>query len=376
MTTQELIVDRYYHLTSFGGTELVFKFTRLNPEDVNRPYGTYITTMGALELRRDRVFWFPDRQCREATPEEIWWLNECIIANRAISKHLTDISFAALTPAIPPVPPVPEPRKQWSVRITDENRDVLNRYRFDNLGRDPFVEYTHMIREGWGTTSNDSSEITMEQFEYYVMRTTIPTNVTTPDVIQEPITETVVREFRIGDTVRIIGNTNHSANRIGDIGIITHGANRNGSFQVKVEGRNSYGNWTFVNEMVLHVEELVQPPDDASSEDILAYCKLKYPIGTKIRSVLGTIDTITSICYSSRNNTDIVAKGIINNVSERVIYRNNIYATILEQDIIPVSTSQSTTSTKTYSLDQLKAVLAKEYEQSDVNDILKLIKTI
>jgi hypothetical protein len=62
--------------------------------------------------------------------------------------------------------------------------------------------------------------------------------------------------FKVGNTVKITGNTSASVNKVGDIGVITKGEDEDGMFKVEVEGRNSMGNWTRTCDM-----ELVTTPD-------------------------------------------------------------------------------------------------------------------
>ena len=56
-------------------------------------------------------------------------------------------------------------------------------------------------------------------------------------------------DFKIGDKVKITGNTNCSVNEIGDIGTVAEGPNYNGSFRVEVDGRSPKNNWTRTYEM-------------------------------------------------------------------------------------------------------------------------------
>lgn len=65
-------------------------------------------------------------------------------------------------------------------------------------------------------------------------------------------------KFKIGNKVRIIGNTNDSANKIGDIGVIlegyTHTNNKN-TYRVDC-GNGRYDIWTMENEMELIITEI------------------------------------------------------------------------------------------------------------------------
>jgi hypothetical protein len=63
--------------------------------------------------------------------------------------------------------------------------------------------------------------------------------------------------FKVGDTVKITGNTNQSCNKVGDIGVIVGDIESNyGFFQVSVAGRGQCENWTRT-----HEAELVATPD-------------------------------------------------------------------------------------------------------------------
>ena len=61
--------------------------------------------------------------------------------------------------------------------------------------------------------------------------------------------------FKVGDKVKITGNTNNSCNKVGDIGVIGKGDSGNLS-KVNVEGRSKSFNWTRPSDM-----ELVTTPD-------------------------------------------------------------------------------------------------------------------
>jgi hypothetical protein len=64
--------------------------------------------------------------------------------------------------------------------------------------------------------------------------------------------------FKVGDTVKITGNTNWSLNEVGDIGVVVSDPikSNHGLFQVSVGGRNQGSNWTNP-----HDAELVTTPD-------------------------------------------------------------------------------------------------------------------
>jgi hypothetical protein len=62
--------------------------------------------------------------------------------------------------------------------------------------------------------------------------------------------------FKVGDKVKITGNTNHSCNKVGDIGLITEIDPMVGDLRVNVDCRDNLVNWTKSHEM-----ELVTTPD-------------------------------------------------------------------------------------------------------------------
>lgn len=55
--------------------------------------------------------------------------------------------------------------------------------------------------------------------------------------------------FKVGDKVRITGNSNKSCNQIGEIGQVTELSSS--AVRVHVHGRANTGNWTFFSEMEL-----------------------------------------------------------------------------------------------------------------------------
>jgi hypothetical protein len=59
-------------------------------------------------------------------------------------------------------------------------------------------------------------------------------------------------KFKVGDTVKIIGNNNYSENKVGDIGIIQYQQNVDtGSWRVFVEGGPLFYVWTLPSDMEL-----------------------------------------------------------------------------------------------------------------------------
>ncbi len=63
-------------------------------------------------------------------------------------------------------------------------------------------------------------------------------------ITPEEVIEKAKPRFQKGDIVKIIGNTNHSCNKVGDIGVIITDVKEGDSFRVKVPNRVSSSNWT------------------------------------------------------------------------------------------------------------------------------------
>ena len=121
-------------------------------------------------------------------------------------------------------------------------------------------------------------------------------------------------------------------------------------------------------------DEFEQPAKDASIEEILEYCKKKYPKGTKFKSRKGNICINTGVIYKEVNLIWCLSK--IEN-SERegrsLLYENGDYVKIVEEPTREVTVELGS---RIYSLDEITKALTKEYDKVDVEDILKVIKTI
>lgn len=110
-------------------------------------------------------------------------------------------------------------------------------------------------------------------------------------------------KFKVGDKVRITGNTNCSNNMVGDIGVITekHTSSLDNCWKVSVKGRLQYGNFTkeydmklvetveYENEWCLN-DGKVTIPDDADKLEkdgsVVAFRKRKpkpFEFGEKLR---------------------------------------------------------------------------------------------
>lgn len=68
-------------------------------------------------------------------------------------------------------------------------------------------------------------------------------------------------EFKVNDRVRILDNTNHSVNRVGDVGIITNVDYGDRTAKVRVDDRPTTANWTKFHEM-----ELINKGEEKMSE--------------------------------------------------------------------------------------------------------------
>jgi len=170
-----------------------------------------------------------------------------------------------------------------------------------------------------------------------------------------------------------------------DLSLLSHFPKFNNKycFGVKQKG---YTEITFeqFKKYVLKEDELQQPSKDAPIEEILEYCKKKFPIGTKIKSIrngYNQIDTIRKeltiqygncishegliviYYYNPKNNTGDYNKLLVEIVEE--VKQKPLKATVELRDL-----------PKTYTLEEITNALTKEYDKIDVEDILKVIKTI
>lgn len=60
----------------------------------------------------------------------------------------------------------------------------------------------------------------------------------------------ITKDFKVGDSVQITGNSSGSCNGIGDIGTITQLHAENG-LRIQVIGNDDFGNWTYADEAKL-----------------------------------------------------------------------------------------------------------------------------
>ena len=80
MTVFDLVPGEIYHLYEPGCGTMIVRFDRLNPDDVERPYGTYISDMmdKNWNYNPSKIFYFPRRNCMNASKDQADWLKECI----------------------------------------------------------------------------------------------------------------------------------------------------------------------------------------------------------------------------------------------------------------------------------------------------------
>lgn len=124
------------------------------------------------------------------------------------------------------------------------------------------------------------------------------------------VPNTTTEEFKVGDWVTVIKNTTSSGNNIGatrqitkihsikycdvgppDSGFLTDCADiRHATAEeiAKAQGNTTYGmvEPKLEKSSYFSEEKLQQPPVGSSMETILAYCKQKYPVGTKYNSLI------------------------------------------------------------------------------------------
>jgi len=94
MKKEDYIVGKFYFVKYIPNkTFLIIKCTDLQEKDPSRIKGIIISCMNnpEFEFRESEVFIGADRECRDATDEEIQWLSECIERKKFIPK--TDITI-------------------------------------------------------------------------------------------------------------------------------------------------------------------------------------------------------------------------------------------------------------------------------------------
>lgn len=116
--------------------------------------------------------------------------------------------------------------------------------------------------------------------------------------------------------------------------------------------------------------DLQNKPKEQTIEDILEICKQKFPVGSKIKTVYDKNIIVM--------NHRIIEQGIYSNngLTRYCIYSNSLkkYATLINS--LPTNTESIKENTKTYTLEEIKTVLTKEYDKNDVIDIIKIIEKI
>lgn len=252
---------------------------------------------------------------RLATPEEKHWLNKCIELNKFISKEEAMKTFNHLLYKLP---------EKWILDVNEENLELAKS--FIHAHKNDYVGY----RESWTITLDDF-------IKCYLHYPQMP-----------------------------------------DSHAHSYYEKHKGYTEITFEQFKKY----VLKEETTKVNELKQPSKDASIEEILEYCKKKYPVGTKISN---------GAQYSNTISNGIIKDNYkINSINNRIwvdsedgwylcLYDkfNNYYAEILEESK-KESTREVTVElgSRVYSLDEISKALTKEYDKVDVEDILKVIKTI
>lgn len=130
--------------------------------------------------------------------------------------------------------------------------------------------------------------------------------------------------FKVGDKVKIVGNSNSSCNKIGDIGVIASDrTNSYGSYQVEVPNRFG-GNWTRPNDMVLVEDDTYEDgwilndgkvtiPDDAQKSmhegSVVAFRKRKpivFNFGDYVKSSRNPVAKYIFIKYNDYDKTKCI----------------------------------------------------------------------
>lgn len=311
---------------------------------------------------------------RLATPEEKHWLDECIRLNKFITKEVAMETFTKFKVG----DWVGDSR--WSLTLAVKVTDVMNNKIYYNvlLGKNKKITMY---------TSSNGITNTMSVIPNEIIQDHLPDG--HPDkVVKEPEfvlpkdwVLKITREnlaFCRSLEKRELGfpyNYNYS---IGGYYSPSDKLNQKGFISVPKE----YTLITFeqFKKYVLKEGELQQPSKDASIEEILEYCKKKYPFGTKFKALKhncygGEIRTIT------RELTDFIGKitykKAVTDGNNGFIYSDVLgYAEIVEETKPIKATVELRNLPKTYTLEELTKALTKEYDKVDVEDILKVIKTI
>lgn len=274
--------------------------------------------------------------------------------------------------------------EKWALKLTAESLDYINSYR-TNHGKSwmrPILitlnwEYLGILKNGAGyrfEVPNNCAEITLEQFRKYVLKETI---------VQEPefilpekwcIKRTPATEVVINNYMKNIGKNSY----------LTTG-NSKFPYVFNKERSTHHSIWEGFTEITYEQflkyvvkEELVQPAADASIEEILEYCKKKYPEGTKIKSGSNhSNNTIYTVQYPLNRSFTPSIKAIRDSVASNCwIYYQGKYAEIVELPEKDIKTVTAQVDSKLYTLDEIKTKLLLEYDKEDTKSILDAIRKI
>lgn len=116
--------------------------------------------------------------------------------------------------------------------------------------------------------------------------------------------------------------------------------------------------------------DLQNKPKEQTIEDILEICKQQFPIGSKVNSVYSNNIVVMDHI--------IIQQGIYTNYGRQkyCLYSTGSkrYATLISS--VSINTESIKQNTKTYTLEEIKTALNKEYDKNDVIDIIKTIEKI
>lgn len=116
---------------------------------------------------------------------------------------------------------------------------------------------------------------------------------------------------------------------------------------------------------VLKKEELIQPGPNASMDEILEYCKKKYPDGTKYKH--SKVANKIYICKHPLYIGSFITKSIKDSVNTNYwLYNLGEYAEI-------VTDGELQAKSKSYTLEHIKKVIEKHYDKDDAKEIIKTI---
>lgn len=140
-------------------------------------------------------------------------------------------------------------------------------------------------------------------------------------------------------------------------------------------GEDSFAHWnnTCNSQFKLSTKkefDLQNKSKEQTIKDILEICKQKFPIGSRIKTVYNkNIIVMNHIIIEQSIYTD-------DGLKKYCIYSDfkKNYATLISLPSINIESIKE--NTKTYTLEEIKTALTKEYDKNDVIDIIKTIEKI